>query len=434
MFKIGCSEAVLAVPLFTELYGYGPFQGRRNLGVHDPLYCRAVFFDDGKNRAMVISSDLCTMDQLYSAELRAVISHRYHIAPECIAFTATHTHSGPALGKFCGIGFGEPDPRFQDIWKTTVIEVAAKAVRDPEEIAEAEAGRGPMSRKLGQNRVEPEKNATDEYIRWIRFLRKDGSCKLLLHSHGIHGIAMNLPFNKVVSADCMGAANRKIKERKLASMPLFFLGPCGDVNTYTSCHVLQNDTAADVIADQYMADLEKSLQSDGEKITDLTIRGTFKTCEMPVVEQSAESLRRDAEIFDPISKQHAFRLTEMAVALEHGADLRVMNDFQVIRFGKDISFLFIPGEYFVEDGAALMSRSQAKYSFAVTVANGNGQYFPSEADMKRYPNIQSALDCPNNCRFGFYEIYGYPGQHRFKYQDHIAEFVADNLLTMEKSI
>ncbi len=434
MFKIGCSEAVLEVPLFTELYGYGPFQGRRNLGVHDPLYCRACFFDDGKNRAMVISSDICASDQLYAEEMRSVISKTHHIAPECIAFTATHTHSGPAVGKDCGIGFGEPDPRVQENWKKLVIEVAAKAVRDPEEIAEAEAGRAPLSRKLGQNRVETEKNATDESIRWIRFLRKDGSCKLLLHSHGIHGIAMNLPFNKVVSADWMGAANRKIKERKLASMPLFFLGPCGDVNTYTSCHVLQNDTAADVIADQYMADLEKSLQAGGEKITDFTIRGTFRTCEMPVVEQSAESLRRDAEIFEPISKQHAFRLTEMAVALEHGADLRVMNDFQVIRFGKDISFLFIPGEYFVEDGAALMSRAQAKYSFAVTVANGNGQYFPSETDMKRYPNIQSALDCPNNCRFGFYEIYGYPGQHRFKYQDHIAEFVADNLLTMEKSI
>ena len=155
---------------------------------------------------------------------------------------------------------------------------------------------------------------------------------------------------------------------------------------------------------------------------------------MPVVEQSAESLRKDAEIFQPISAQHAFRLLEMAVALEHGADLRIMNDLQVIRLGKEISFLFIPGEYFVEDGAALMARSPAKFSFAVTVANGNGAYYPSESNMKRYPDIKSALDCPNNCRFGFYEIYGYPGRLKFKYQDHIAEFVAANLINMEKSL
>jgi len=434
MFRIGCSETVLEVPLFAELCGYGAFQGRRNLGVHDPLYCRAVFFDDGKNRAMIISSDLCTMDQLYCAEMRAAISQEHHIAPECIAFTGTHTHSGPALGHSCGIGFGEPDPRFQETWKQTVLKTAADAFRSPEEISFAEAGRAPLTRKLGNNRVEPEKNATDESIRWIRFLRPDGSCKLLLHSHGIHGIAMNLPFHKLVSADWMGAANRKIKERKLASMPLFFLGPCGDVNTYTSCNELKNDTAADVIAGQYLADLEKSMAAGGEKITCLTIRGTLKACEMPVVEQSAESLRKDAEVFQSISVQHSYRLIEMATAMEHGADLRIMNDLQVIRFGKDISFLFIPGEYFVEDGAALMARSQAKYSFAVTVANGHGQYFPSGSNMKRYPDIQSALACSNNCRFGFYEIYGYPVRHHFKYQDNIAEFLADNLVNMEKSL
>jgi len=434
MFKIGCSENILEVPLFAELYGYGPFQGRRNLGVHDPLYCRAVYFDDGKNHAMVISSDLCTMDQLYCAELRAVISSRFHIVPECIAFTATHTHSGPALGTLNGIGFGEPDPRFQETWKKTVVRTAEEAFLNPEEISGAEAGRAPLTRKLGKNRVEPEKNATDESIRWIRFLRPDGSCKILLHSHGIHGIAMNLPFHKLVSADWMGAANRKIKERSLASMPLFFLGPCGDVNTCTSCHELNNDTAADVIADQYLADLENSLNAGGEKITDLAIRGMLKTCEFPVVEQSAESLRKDAETFQEISVQHSNRLVEMAIALERGANLKVMNDLQVIRFGKEISFLFIPGEYFVEDGAALMARAQAKYSFAVTVANGKGGYFPSESDMKRYPDIQSALNCPNNCRFGFYEIYCYAGMLHFKYQDHIAEFTASNLLTMEESI
>ena len=34
----------------------------------------------------------------------------------------------------------------------------------------------------------------------------------------------------------------------------------------------------------------------------------------------------------------------------------------------------------------------------------------------------------------FYEIYGYPCRHTFKYQDHIAAFVADNLITLEELI
>ena len=75
----------------------------------------------------------------------------------------------------------------------------------------------------------------------------------------------------------------------------------GDINTYTACSVLKNDTAADVIADQYIADLEKSMKAGGETITDLSICGTLKNCAFPVVEQTAESLRKDAETFQQIS-------------------------------------------------------------------------------------------------------------------------------------
>ena len=34
---VGVAENALKVPLFAELYGYGPFKGRRNIGTRDPL-------------------------------------------------------------------------------------------------------------------------------------------------------------------------------------------------------------------------------------------------------------------------------------------------------------------------------------------------------------------------------------------------------------
>ena len=49
MFKIGCAEEELKVPLFAELYGYGHYAARRNTGVHEPLYCRAFSFNDGSS-------------------------------------------------------------------------------------------------------------------------------------------------------------------------------------------------------------------------------------------------------------------------------------------------------------------------------------------------------------------------------------------------
>ncbi len=434
MFTLGCAEIQLDVPLFAELFGYGMFIGRRNIGVHDPIFCRAYSFNDGSRRAMIVYTDTCTTDDLYAREMRAEIAGRFHIGPECIAFVATHTHSAPPLGARCYVGFGEPNPEFQRTWKTAVMKAAGEAIRNEEEITCTETGTAPLSQKLGSNRVEPEKNATDGTIRWTRFLRRDGSCKLLLHNHGIHGIAMNMPFDRLVSADWMGAANRMIRERGLADMPLFLQGPCGDVNTYTSCRKLGNDTAAVQIASLYMADLEKSIAAGGEKSTDFTIRGALKSVNFPVVRRTPDELLRDAELFrQGGDKWHGVMLEEMSIELRNGGSLTALHDLQAIRLG-ELSFLFIPGEYFVEDGAKLMSSSVSKHCFAVAVSNGDGGYYPSQSDMNRYPDIESKKDCKNSCAFGFYEIYGYPVRHTFKYQNSVAGFTAAQLLDMEKAL
>ena len=202
MFKIGCAEKVLEVPLFIELYGYAFFARRRNQGTCGDFYCRAFSFNDGENRAMIIYTDTCTTDDAYAREFRGKIASKFSIHPECIAFVATHTHSAPALFRTRpSLGSGIPDPDFQDQWKQAVMEVAEKAFYNEEEISYAEAGKTKLSRKLGENRVEVEKNITDETIRWVKFVRPDGSCKVLLHSHGVHGICTNGPRYKIASSD-----------------------------------------------------------------------------------------------------------------------------------------------------------------------------------------------------------------------------------------
>ena len=433
MFQVGSAEEILRVPLFAELYGYGPFHGRRNIGVHDLLYCRAFFFrDDNGGRAMIIYSDVCTMPDSYAREMREKISQTTGISPDCIALVATHTHSGPCLGNG-GIGWGEPDQTFQENWKHLVPELALKAVVSAENIRCVETGKAELSGKLGYNRVEPEKNITDDTIRWARFLREDGSCKLLLHNLGLHGTTMNGEYAALVSSDWMGVVNRMIVDEKLAEMPLYLQGASGDVNPDTTCGDLQNDQGAEVVASRYVKDLKKSLSEGGKKITDLAIRGILRTMEFPVVVQTTEELKRDEAAYREIRKYHADRLREMCILRELGHDFRSFHDLQVIRIG-GLSFFFIPGEYFVEDGNALMKRSGAENCFIATVANGNGAYYPSAADMKRYPDIASYHRCQDKHAFGFYEIYGYPCRHTFKYQDHIAAFVADNLITLEELI
>ena len=432
MFRAGCAEKVLKVPLFIELHGYGFFAGRRNIGTCEDLYCRAFSFYDVSNRAMIIYTDSLYVNDAYARELRNKIAAAYSIHPEYITFVATHSHSTPPLYRKGFCGFGIPDPDYQDYWKRSVMEVADAAFYDEEEIDHAEAGKAPLAQKLGRNRVEVEKNITDDTIRWVKFIRPDGSCKILLHSHGIHGIATNGPMYKVASSDWAGAANRMIKEQKLADMPLFMLGPCGDINTAFSMRTNPDlGNAANYIGNYYVEDLKKSLEKGGKKISDLTIRSVIKTVRMPVVKQTIEELAADAEIFraiDAYEAERANRIDEMIQRIKKGDDLTKSHDFQVLRIG-ELSFLFIPGEYFIEDGNYIMENSDAEYAFAVTVANGNGGYYPSENCMKRYPRPGGGT-----YGFGYYEIYGYPQSHSYKYPDNIAAFVAKTLLDLEKGL
>lgn len=434
MFKVGCAEQKLEIPLFIELYGYGPYVGRRNTGVHESLYCRAFSFFNGEKRAMIVYSDLCSTDDQYAREMRAVIASRLRIDPEGIAFAATHTHSGPALNSDSPDTSGIRNAEFQNYWKRVVLQVAVQAFHDEEEIASAEAGKAPLARPIGANRVDPEKNITDPAIRWMKFLRPDGSVKLLIHNHGVHGIADSGPLYKKASSDWMGAANRIIRERKLAEFALFLQGPAGDINTRTNCAAEKRETVGRELAEEYVSYLAKGLNG-GTPVELGKIAFRLKTFEFPTVKQTPEELRKDAEAFRARGKTerekdywaiNACRLEEMALMAEKGYELGISHDLQIIRLG-ETEFYFIPGELYIEPGIELLNGSAAEYAFAATLANGNGAYFFTEKSALRYPTPFT----PAEKLFGYYEIYGYMHQHRFKYQNHIASFILNSLRNME---
>ena len=87
----GAAENVVEAPLFAELGGFGPFLGRRNLGVRDPLYCRVLTFNDGKRRNVIVVTDMIASGQLACRLLRMELAGEYSLFPESIMFVGTHT-------------------------------------------------------------------------------------------------------------------------------------------------------------------------------------------------------------------------------------------------------------------------------------------------------------------------------------------------------
>ena len=434
MLKIGCAEQKLDVPLFVELYGYGPYAARRNTGTHEVLYCRAFSFYDGQKRAMVIYSDLCTSDDLFARRMRMEIATRLRINPAGITFVATHTHSAPALNHGSAETSGICNTAFEEYWQKTVLRLAEEALLQEEEISSVQTGKAPLERPIGANRVDREKNVTDPAIRWMRFFRKDGSVKLLIHNHGVHGIADGGTLTRKVSSDWMGKANRLIREQSLADFALFFQGAAGDINTRESCRDASTESVGMNLASEYVRSLAADFEN-GKDVTVDKISFALETFEFPSVRQTAAELREEVKFFRPRGRNekeieyweiNACRLEEMALLVEKGYDLGNYRDLQVLHLG-EAQFYFIPGEFFVEPGMKLLENASSPDSFIVTCANGAGRYYVSEEVALRYPSAKTEA----KQLYGYYEIYGYMHGLAFKYQNNVSQFIIDSLLAMK---
>lgn len=445
MITVGCAENIVEVPLFAELGGYGPFLGRRNLGVRDPLYCRVLTVNDGTRRNVVVVTDTISSNEKFCRVLRMELASDFAIYPESIMFMGTHTHSAASVAS-CDVGYGEPSAEFLDNWRRMVRKSLQEAIANEEEVR-AFAGCAPLLRQLGARRTSGKDQHTDPEIRFVKFIRKDGSVKLLLHNHAMHGVVFGA--QKKVSGDWMGAANAKIKAAGMADMPLYLYGTSGDVNVIWTDEeekpVSIGQTVTEKarernlewISSSYVESLKAALDS-AEEISLGTCKAALKTFEFPsepVIAQeyrdmAAKLLAKLPSPFETLLRYTHDRMQEMAVLADRGHDFRVLRDLQVLRMG-DLEIMAVPGEPFLAVGEALRENANVKFPIAVSVANGDAGYYPTREMFEKYPNI---FCCDDFGAFGFYEVWFGPGLHRPKFKPEIVEFIVNSLLKMEREL
>lgn len=90
--EAGAAKVDITAPVGSPLNGYGARMGKNSTGVHDPLWARALYLDDGQTRLFLVGLDLVAVNP----ELRQrVLELAPPVVPaEHILLTATHTHSG----------------------------------------------------------------------------------------------------------------------------------------------------------------------------------------------------------------------------------------------------------------------------------------------------------------------------------------------------
>lgn len=412
--RVGCAARVIETPLFVELYGYGPFLGRRNRGVRDPLHCRAASFRQGEGRVLIVASDLVTVSRSAVWTIRRGIAAAAPIAPEAILVCGSHTHSGPTVSR--GIGWGELDHGFRAGWIRTAIETGLAAIADETPVTLV-TGRTPLREPLGTNRVQAD-GPTDPEIRWVQAARPSGQVKLLLHNHGMHGVVFGKDM-LLVSADWPGVATQAIVEHGLAENAVFLQGAEGNVNTSPCCRSqAEGEPVLQRLVSSYVESLVAGLGS-GQPMRSNQVRSALREVTFPTKPCTPASLRGSAAALRETHPERTYliqRLEEMALYAEHGGTLDVKADLQVLAVGEMVIHT-VPGEPFVEVGAEIIRRSPGAFPLVAAIANGNCRYFPTPEAFARHPDITGPAG------YGYYEIHQGCGRFMPEYADHVAEFL-----------
>ncbi len=222
MLQIGWGRAEFTPEGPAPLAGYAHARERKSQRVRDPLLARAVAFDDGDTRAVVVIYDLLMVVE----DLARGVRQRLHDARAFVMVHATHTHSSVGgyapglLGRLFAGGYRpESVPR--------LIQAGERAAREaleglrPAEVRAAST----ILPGLNGNRRDPS-GPRDEELTVVRLAR--GKEIGVLVSYPAHPVIVGERDHHAVSADFPGEVVRLL-ERDVA-FAAFVQGSLGGVD------------------------------------------------------------------------------------------------------------------------------------------------------------------------------------------------------------
>jgi neutral ceramidase len=202
----------------VPLGGYGGRLGRPMLGVHDPVYAKALWLERGDVRLCLVAADLIGA----SVEIRDAAK-----PPDAdLILTATHTHSslGALAPGFWQLALGPYDPalRRELVEKLKKAVAAARADARPARLAFARGDAPGLSRnrRSAAGAVDPELNV-------LAVLDLQARPRAVVANFAAHPTVLSEK-TRWLSADWPGAFQRALEE--VAGCPVLYLnGAEGDV-------------------------------------------------------------------------------------------------------------------------------------------------------------------------------------------------------------
>ncbi len=236
-YQVGVSKLEITPPAHLlqagriYLWGYG-FRTQPADSVRDPLWARALAIaDESGNRLVLVSLDVCAVDQAFTAAVREELLHSHGLLPECLAINLTHTHSAPVAVSIptWNPGADTPEPEYLDFIRQRVVETAREAL-DSMQPASLHFARGESwigrNRHVNASGVPASPAVIDRTLDVLQVMDTNGKNLAIAFFHGCHAVFLK---SQAISADFPGIA-RNALEAVVGGTALFFQGYAGTVN------------------------------------------------------------------------------------------------------------------------------------------------------------------------------------------------------------
>lgn len=350
-------------------------------GIHDPLYAKALYLNDGRERIAVVVCDMLGFMEDFVAEVKGMIQAKTGLPPAQVMLAATQNHGAPNTLSTTDNRTPPGNEACTGWLSRTKRSIVESVVRAGTELRPVRIGVGEGEAPgIGGNRLVVDRNgqahgiADDlsgiEVADWgveyhqvgvMRIEDLDGRLIAVLFSYRCHP---NCAWRtRVCTADYPGQACRTIGQAVGADViPIFLNGPCGDITPW------------------------KYMQTGREVYTgSLTFTPDVHTPKaFAEVARMGDILGREAlKVLAGITATHAGPIRSVSKRI--GIPFKRETGFspsdvelQAMAIGNHIAWVGIPADYFVDFELYIKKNSPFSSTFVLAHTNGWIGYLPTK--------------------------------------------------------
>ena len=396
--RFGIARELITPSGRRSMAGYGSRMHNKFETIHDDLYAKALFLDDGRRQALFITVDLCEHRYGFTAGIMQYASQKYAVPEDCVFLNYSHTHAGPSINDPV-VYDRTPDEYEQFLYGriVTCIDRCLCSITEGSIHYGSLMGHWSVNRRREKDGVvtmapNPE-GITDDELHLLVIKDKQGEIKGIVVNMACHPVTLGETYH--LSSEYPGRLCQLLEAAYYGGTVLFMQGAGGDSRplvTMEKDYFRRCDfSAVDEMALGIASYVQKAITSCSLVPFELSLASTQFTIPLALEKFTREELQKISgnEKESPSMRSNARELLEKYDTCEEEAALPA----GVIRLGKGIYIVFLGGEVCADVKLGIERTLKGRKIIFLGYTNDVIGYIPDESIISQggYEGDQSQL-------------------------------------------